>query len=149
MRTVVLIAALFALSTPMLAACDAPLGSNEDAPPPADAPMTVGPDYGGDFDAVGTEPFWALKIRAASMTLARPDQADVATANPGVRADGDQGVWDGTAGEQRLVLRLTPGDCSDGMSDRRYGYSAEVWIDGETLRGCASRTQDLAAQPRP
>lgn len=144
MRTAVLIAAVL-----ILAACDAPLGSNENAPPPADAPMTVGPDYGGDFDAVGTEPFWALKIRAASMTLARPDQADVATANPGVRADGDQGVWDGTAGEQRLVLRLTPGDCSDGMSDRRYGYSAEVWIDGETLRGCASRTQDLAAQPRP
>ncbi|WP_395445129.1 COG3650 family protein [Caulobacter sp. UC70_42] len=144
MRTAVLIAAAL-----VLAACDAPLGSNENAPPPADAPVMMGPDYGGDFDAVGTEPFWTLKIRAASMTLARPDHAEVATANPGVRADGDQGVWDGTVGEQRLVLRLTPGDCSDGMSDRHYGYSAEVWIDGETLRGCASKTQDLAAQPRP
>lgn len=144
MRTAVLIAAAL-----VLAACDAPLGSNENAPPPADAPVTVGPDYSGDFDAVGTEPFWTLKIRAASMALARPDHAEVTTANPGVRADGDQGVWDGTLGEQRLVLRLTPGDCSDGMSDRRYGYSAEVWIDGETLRGCAAKTQDLAAQPRP
>ena len=146
MRTAVLITLL---STVLLAACDAPLGSNESAPPPADAPVTVGPDYSGDFDAVGTEPFWNLKIRAASMTLARPDHPDVTTANPGVRADGDQGVWDGTVGEQRLVLRLTPGDCSDDMSDRRYGYAAEVWIDGETLRGCASKTQDLAAQPKP
>ena len=146
MRHAVLI---IALSTVLLAACDAPLGSNESAPPPADAPVTVGPDYSGDFDAVGTEPFWNLKIRAAGMTLARPDHAEVATANPGVRADGDQGVWDGTVEKQRLVLRLTPGDCSDGMSDRRYGYSAEVWIDGETLRGCASKTQDLAAQPKP
>ena len=144
MRATVLIAALS-----VLAACDAPLGSNEDAPPPADAPVTVGPDYGGDFDAVGTEPFWTLKIRPASMTLARPDHPEVATANPGVRADGDQGVWDGTVGERRLVLRLTPGDCSDGMSDRHYGYSAEVWTDGETLRGCAAKTQDLAAQPKP
>lgn len=142
MRTAVLIAAL--LSTSLLAACDAPLGSNEDAPPPADAPVTVGPDYSGDFDAVGTEPFWNLKVRADGMTLARPDHPEVATANPGVRADGDQGVWDGTAGERRLVLRLTPGDCSDGMSDRRYGYSAEVWIDGETLRGCASKTEPRA-----
>ena len=66
-----------------------------------------------------------------------------------VGIDGEQGVFDTTAGETRLVLRLTPGECSDGMSDRRYGYLAEVWIDGETLKGCASKTQDLAAQPKP
>lgn len=144
MRHALLIAAAL-----MLAACGAPMGSSEDAPPPADAPITVGPDYSGDFDALGTEPFWAVKVRAESVTLTRPDQPEVTTANPGVRADGEQGVWDGTAGEQRLVLRLTPGECSDGMSDRRYGYAAEVWIDGETLRGCAAKTAALAAQPRP
>ena len=144
MRHALLIAAAL-----MLAACGAPMGSSEEAPPPADAPVTVGPDYSGDFDALGTEPFWAVKVRAESVTLTRPDQPEVTTANPGVRADGEQGVWDGTAGEQRLVLRLTPGECSDGMSDRRYGYAAEVWIDGETLRGCAAKTAALAAQPKP
>lgn len=149
MRTVVLISALFTLSGVILAACDAPLGSNGDMPPPADAPVMLGPDYGGAFDAVGTEPFWTLKIRPAGMTLERPDRPVVATANPGVRADGDQGVWDAMRGEQRLILRLTPGDCSDGMSDRHYPYSAEVWTDGETLRGCAARVRDLAAQPKP
>ncbi len=132
-----------------LAACDAPMGSSEEAPPPADAPVIIGPDYSGDFDAVGTEPFWTVKVRAGGMTLARPDQPDVAAANPGARSDGEQGVWDATAGEQRLVLRLTPGDCADGMSDRRYGYHAEVWIDGDTLRGCADRPQNLAAQAKP
>ena len=25
----------------------------------------------------------------------------------------------------------------------------EVWIDGETLKGCAAKSQGLAAQPRP
>lgn len=125
------------------------MGSTEQAPPPADAPVAVGPDYSGDFDAVGTEPFWNLKVRAGGMTLARPDHPEVTTANPGPRADGDQGVFDASVGEQRLVLRLTPGDCSDGMSDRRYGYTAEVWIDGETLKGCAARPEDLAAQPKP
>ena len=134
----------------LLAACgQSPMGSTEQAPPPADAPVAVGPDYSGDFDAVGTEPFWNVRVRATGITLARPDHAEVTTANPGPRADGDQGVFDASAGEQRLVLRLTPGDCSDGMSDRRYGYAAEVWIDGETLMGCAARPQDLAAQPRP
>jgi len=149
MRTAVLIVSLITLCTTVLAACDAPLGSNESAPPPADAPVTMGPDYGGDFDAVGTEPFWTLKVRAEGMTLDRPEHPKVATANPGVRADGDQGVWDATLGEQRLVLRLTPGDCTDGMSDRHHGYSAEVWIDGETLRGCAAKARDLAVRPRP
>lgn len=145
MRATALIAAAL-----LLAACgQAPMGSTEQAPPPADAPMAVGPDYSGDFDAVGTEPFWNVKVRPGGLTLARPDQPKVAPANPGVRVDGDQAVWDGSAGEQRLVLRLTPGECSDGMSDRRYSYMAEVWIDGETLKGCAARTQDLAAQPRP
>lgn len=145
MRTVVLIAAAL-----LITACgQSPMGSAEEAPPPADAPITVGPDYSGDFDAVGTEPFWNVKVRADGMTLARPDHPDVATGNSGVRIDGEQGVFDTTAGETRLVLRLTPGECSDGMSDRRYGYLAEVWIDGETLKGCASKTQDLAAQPKP
>jgi uncharacterized membrane protein len=145
MRTAVLIAAAL-----LITACgQSPMGSTEDAPPPADAPMIVGPDYSGDFDAVGAEPFWNIKIRAESMTLTRPDHPEVATANTGARADGEQGVWDATAGEQRLVLRLTPGDCTDGMSDRRYGYTAEAWIDGETLRGCASKTQDVAVQPKP
>ncbi|KQV62046.1 MULTISPECIES: COG3650 family protein [unclassified Caulobacter] len=145
MRTIVLIAVAL-----LITACgQSPMGSTEEAPPPADAPIVVGPDYSGDFDAVGTEPFWNVKVRAAGMTLSRPDHPDVTTGNSGVRIDGEQGVFDAMAGEQRLVLRLTPGDCSDGMSDRHYGYLAEVWIDGETLKGCASKTQDLAAQPKP
>jgi len=133
-------AAALAVTALLITACDAPLGSSEQTPPPADAPIILGPDYTGDFDAVGTEPFWAIKVRADSMSLTRPDHPEVTTANTGVRIDGEQGVFDATAGETRLVLRLTPGDCTDGMSDRHYGYHAEVWIDHETLRGCASKT---------
>ena len=137
MRTIALIATAL-----LITACgDTPLGASEEAPPPADAPIVVGPDYSGDFDAVGTEPFWAIKVRADRTTLTRPDHPDVTTANTGVRIDGEQGVFDATAGETRLVLRLTPGDCTDGMSNRHYGYQAEVWIDRETLRGCASKVQ--------
>jgi uncharacterized membrane protein len=132
-------AALIAVALLITACGPSPMGSSEDAAPPADAPVAVGPDYSGDFDAVGTEPFWTLKVRADGLTLARPDHADVTIASPGPRADGDQGVFDASAGEQRLVLRLTPGDCTDGMSGRHYGYLAEVWVDGETLKGCANR----------
>ena len=37
-----------------------------------------------------------------------------------------------------LRIRLTPGDCSDGMSDRRYAYAASVELDGDVLRGCGT-----------
>lgn len=135
-----------------LAACGQSMGASETAAPPADAPVAAGPDYAGDFDVIGTEPFWSVKIRSASVVLTRPDAAQVSNANPGVRIDGEQGVWDSNGQSEdagRLVVRLTPGVCTDGMSDRVYRFYAEVWIDRETLKGCAERTALLAAQPKP
>ena len=118
--------ALLITAALMLAACGAPMGSSEDAPPPADAPVTVGPDYSGDFDAIGTEPFWAVKVRADRFSLTRPDHPEVTTANPGVRADGEEI-------RARHGVVLTSG-----------GFSRD-----ETLQGCAAKTAALAAQPKP
>lgn len=137
-----------------LAACgEAPMGASDEAAPPADAPASAkGANYSGDIDAIGTEPFWAVKIRSGSVALTRPDSPEVSNANPGVRIDGEQGVWDSSGVDEekgRLVVRLTPGVCTDGMSDRVYRFYAEVWIDGETLKGCAEHTAVLAAQPKP
>ena len=143
--------AAFCVLALTLTACGQSMGASEDAAPPADAPRVKGADYSGDFDALGTEPFWNVKIRAADLALSRPDQAEVRNANPGVRLDGLQGVWDSSgavAGQGRLVVRLTPGVCTDGMSDRIYRFAAEIWVDGTTLRGCADHTDQLTAQPK-
>lgn len=145
MRATVLIAAAL-----LITACGrSPMGSTEAAGPPADAPTVAAADYSGDFDAVGTEPFWSVKVRAGVMTLARPDHPDATPARLDARVEGEARVFDASMGEHRFVLRLTPGECSDGMSDRRYDYFAEVAVDSETLKGCASRPLDLAAQPKP
>lgn len=144
--------ALVLTSALALTACGESMGASEEAPPPADAPAARGADYSGDLDVLGTEPFWTVKIRAAGLSLTRPDHPDVSNANPGVRLDGQQGVWDSNGASQeqgRLVVRLTPGVCTDGMSDRVYRFRGEVWIDGETLRGCADHTDQLTAQPKP
>ncbi len=143
----------------LLAGCgDGPLGAAEGAAPaPADAPAgaAAGPDYAGDFDLVGTEPFWAGKVRAETLSLDRMEGGAVSLPNPGVRIDGEQGVWDAEqpgeaeAEGHRLVFRLTPQPCSDGMSDRVFSHAAEVWLDGATFKGCAARTEDLAKQGRP
>lgn len=137
-----------------LAGCgEAPMGASEDTAPPADAPAGArDPNYAGDINVIGTEPFWNVQIRDDSVALTRPDHPEVRNANPGVRLDGEQGVWDSNGvkeDEGRLVVRLTPGVCSDGMSDRVYRFSAEVWVDGETLKGCADHTDQLKAQPAP
>jgi uncharacterized membrane protein len=114
---------------------------------PADAPASAapGPDFSGDFQLVGTEPFWGGRIQADGLTLSRAGQPDVSAANAGVRVEGDVGVW-GVGG---LVFRLRPEPCSDGMSDRRYDYRAEVTINGDVLKGCAARPRDLQDQARP
>lgn len=142
------IAAFLALALLATACGEAPMGQAEGpAAPPADAPASTppGPDFSGDFDLVGTEPFWGGRIRTDGLTLSRAGQPDVAAANGGVAVKGLAGVW----GTGHLVFRLQPEPCSDGMSDRRYGYRAEATINGEVLRGCAARPAELAAQPRP
>jgi uncharacterized membrane protein len=132
-----------------LAGCgEAPMGASQGASTaPADAPASAppGPDFSGDFQLVGTEPFWGGRISADGLNLSRAGQPDVTAANGGVRVEGDVGVW-GVGG---LVFRLHPEPCSDGMSDRKYGYRAEVTINGEVLRGCAAAPADLQNQPKP
>jgi len=128
-----------------LAACgESPMGASEGASTaPADAPASAppGPDFSGDFDLVGTEPFWGGTIRSDGLSLTRAGQAEVRAGNPGVNVEGGAGVWDAGA----LVLKLRAEPCSDGMSDRRYGYRAEVLLDSQTLRGCAAAPE----APRP
>ena len=132
-----------------LAACgESPMGQAEGpAAPPADAPASAppGPDFSGEFNLVGTEPFWGGRIRSQGLTLSRAGQPDVTAANPGVQVSDDVGSW----GAGHLVFKLELEPCSDGMSDRRYGYRAEATINGEVLKGCAARPAALEAQPRP
>jgi len=155
MRFTAIAALCLALGLALAGCGDGPMGQSEGASAaPADAPTTVGPDYGGDFDLVGTEPFWSGRIREGGLLLDRMEGGAVTLPNPGVRIDGEQGVWDaeqpGEAGAgHRLVFRLTPQPCSDGMSDRAFSHAAEVWIDGATLKGCAGRVEELEKQGRP
>ena len=111
----------------------------EPASAPAAAPAPahkadVPPAYLGDIDAIGTEPFWSLKIRKAGLTLERPDVSPLAAPNPGPTMEGIVAVWKSGA----LGVRLRRGACSDGMSDRDYPMFAEVRAGGVTLKGCAA-----------
>ncbi|MBA3677533.1 MAG: hypothetical protein H0W74_09050 [Sphingosinicella sp.] len=89
--------------------------------------------------AVGTEPFWGAQIEGRCVTYSHPEDQD------GTRvwtrftpAPNGGGTWSGSLGGRHfeLIVRSEPG-CSDGMSDRRYPYAAEVAVNGERRRGCA------------
>jgi uncharacterized membrane protein len=142
-------AAALGLITLLMTACgEAPMGSTAGgAGAPADAPASAppGPDYAGDFDLVGTEPFWGGRIRSDGLTLSRAGRPDVSAANAGPRVEGDVATW-GVGG---LVIKLKPEPCSDGMSERRYDYRAEVTLNGQVLKGCAAAPVELDAGPRP
>ena len=45
--------------------------------------------------------------------------------------------WAGEGEAGPFALEIAPGDCSDGMSDRRYAYTANLRIGAKAYRGCA------------
>jgi uncharacterized membrane protein len=89
---------------------------------------------------LGTEPFWGIQIEAAgaghSARYSSPEDID-GTQFSVTRFAGNNGI--GFSGEMRgepVQIALTPGDCSDAMSDRSYPYTATVALGDTTLFGC-------------
>lgn len=89
---------------------------------------------------IGTEPFWSLRIEDGEGLWSTPDN------QPGTRFvvsrfAGNNGLgFTGTLDGAPLTATLTPGGCSDGMSDRRFPFVATIALGGETLTGCGYTT---------
>ncbi|KWV92394.1 COG3650 family protein [Erythrobacter sp. YT30] len=87
--------------------------------------------------AVGTEPFWSIEITRDQAFFSSPEQMD-GIAFEVSRFAGNNGL--GFSGEmqgEKLNLTITPGQCSDGMSDRTFPYTATLLLGDDTLEGCA------------
>jgi len=55
-----------------------------------------------------------------------------------VRADGAESVmFTATIDGQVLQILVTPGSCSDGMSDNTYPWTVERTLGEDTVSGCA------------
>lgn len=142
---------------PFLALCACGRPANE--PPEAPAPVSTQPapvDYSGDINVIGTEPFWAVDIRADTLKLQRPSDGGnvnlsgltvegsltidvggevmtVTAAHSGPQVTDEGATWSGGG----MIVNLRQETCSDGMSDRVYPLSARVVFNNETLNGCA------------
>lgn len=96
----------------------------------------------------GTEPFWGGTVTGSTLTWSTPENLGGETVTVS-RFAGNGGLgFSGTISGQQFDMTVTPGDCSDGMSDRTYPFSTTVRLGAQQLSGCAWRdTDDLGPPP--
>ncbi len=104
-----------------------------------------------DFNLLGTEPFWAIQISKEDQTttVSRPGESDARIGYPAEsKGEGGAVVLTAPAPEGDIVMTLTRKECSDGMSDRTYPWSAVVVIEGTTLTGCGASKEFIRDTPQ-
>lgn len=100
-------------------------------PTPIDAEETATPPA---LRVIGTEPFWGISVDGSRLHFTTmEDQAGRHLQADKVQANAEGWQWTG----EGFDLHVSPAECSDGMSDRRYAYQARFNIDQTEFRGCA------------
>ena len=85
----------------------------------------------------GTEPFWGGEIDGKRARYTTPENQD-GTSFPVERFAGNNGLgFTGSMDGVAFDLTVTPGKCSDGMSDRTYPYTATLRVGEDQREGCA------------
>ncbi|MEP2735756.1 MAG: hypothetical protein ABJP34_05610 [Erythrobacter sp.] len=84
----------------------------------------------------GTEPFWGAEINGSELTYSTPDNID-GTLTTVERFAGNGGLsFSGELNGAALNATVTPGTCSDGMSDFSYPFTATMMLGDRLLQGC-------------
>ncbi len=127
--------ATFTIGTALLlAACQ----TQESSGAPGTSP--TGFDAIGESETIhftGTEPFWGGTAQGSSLTYTTPENIDGTTiAVRRFHGQGGLGL-SGKLDSADFDMTVTPGECSDGMSDRSYPYTVTLKIADDTRLGCA------------
>ena len=89
------------------------------------------------INALGNEPFWSATIGNDILTYSTPENIDgQKVAITRFAGNGGLGV-SGRISEEDLNIAITPGECSDTMSDRSYPFTVTLIIGDKQLNGCA------------
>ena len=106
-------------------------------PSPYDRNGPRNPAPGTGWHAFGNEPFWSVQARGGTLVFATPDNQGGVTLL-GRRVPSLVGtVILGSGPRGDVHFGVTPGKCSDGMSDRSHAYPSTFIYDGVTYKGCA------------
>jgi len=107
-------------------------------PPGANAKRAAGQENAPvlAWRALGTEPFWNVRVDGDTLVFSTPEGQDGRTMH-GRRVPSLVGfVYLGKDGAMDFHLDIQPGECSDGMSDNRYEYVATFTYADTTYKGC-------------
>ena len=95
----------------------------------------------------GTEPFWSAEESGGQLIYRTPENPD-GSAIAVERFAGRGGLsFSGSANGASLDITVTPGECSDGMSDNTYPYIATLVLGQNTRFGCAWTDADPGTRP--
>lgn len=124
------ISSLFS-ATILLAACT---GGAGDEAGTTQAYSGIAEDEVIDFG--GTEPFWGGTIEDGTMTYSTPD--NIGSSFLVERFAGNNGLsFTGDMNGTSVTMTVTPGECSDGMSDRTYPFTVTLQLGDAVRNGCA------------
>ncbi|GAA4014478.1 hypothetical protein GCM10022280_11200 [Sphingomonas swuensis] len=122
----------FLLPLAALAACTT-VPPQPAPPPPAES--------GSSYRALGTEPFWNLKLDGREMVFTNVDGQRVAEPQPRAIHGFAGDIYQG----RRINLNIVHGQrCSDGMSDRVFPDRVQVSVDGRRYEGCGGEPREVA-----
>ena len=98
----------------------------------------------------GTEPFWGGQVGGGSLTYTTPDNPDGATIAV-ERFAGRGGLsFTGALEGAEFEMMVTPLECSDGMSDRKYPFTVTLKIGEDLRNGCGwTERQPFTGPERP
>jgi heat shock protein HslJ len=94
-----------------------------------DTPFLVGPST---YEALGTEPFWSLKMSNGIMLF--KDANSPTTHDMAYSETPTLNGWRYTS--KTMIADVTYAPCNDGMSDRTYKDTVTVVMGNETYKGC-------------
>src|SRR5262245_36494745 len=92
------------------------------------------------YVCLGTEPFYSLKIQGTDLTLETPEDelphryVVTGPQTPEGLQDGYVSIYRSEA--QKAVISIVTGECTDGMSENKYGYHLVYVEGGRALYGC-------------
>ena len=91
------------------------------------------------FQALGTEPFWAVEVLPGQLRYSDPENIAGTTFAATESREATGVRYSGTMSGQPISLLVQPGTCSDGMSDTVYPWTVVLTKDGRRLQGCARK----------
>lgn len=148
----------------LLAACDRDVRATGGEPPESVAEATAAAVPGDTEDTApyagiaedevlnftGTEPFWGGDIDGRTLTYKTPEDPDGQAIMVERFAERGGIAFSGLIDGAEFEMMVTPLECSDGMSERTYPFTATLKIGEETRNGCAwSERSPFSGPERP